>query len=51
MTNNHQRRDHNYLDFAPGDLPDADPDVIEGLKQLVELRALEERRRATFRIV
>jgi hypothetical protein len=61
MTNNHQRRDHtdpdftsddhNYLDFATSDLPDADPDVIEGLKQLAELRALEERRRATFRIV
>jgi hypothetical protein len=61
MTNNHQRRDHNDpdftsddhndLDFATSDLPDDYPDVIEGLKELAELRALEERRRATFRIV
>jgi len=43
--------DHNDLDFATSDLPDDDPDVIEGLKELAELRALEERRRATFRIV
>jgi hypothetical protein len=41
----------NHLDVAPAGLPDDDPDVIEGLKQLAELRALEERRRATFRIV
>ena len=41
----------NDLDVASGDLSDDDPNVIEGLKQLEELRALEERRRATFRIV
>jgi len=61
MTNNHLRRDHNDPDFtsddqndldvATSDLPDDDPDVIEGPKELAELRALEERRRATLRIV
>lgn len=61
MTNNHLRRDdtdtdftsdgHKDLEFAPRDLPDDNPEVIEGLKELAELRALEERRRAMFRIV
>ncbi|MGJ8720852.1 MAG: hypothetical protein ACSHW9_03300 [Salinibacterium amurskyense] len=60
MASSHQRRDqndpditsddHNDLDFASGELPDDDPDVIEGVKELAELRALEERRRAAFTI-
>jgi hypothetical protein len=37
------------LDFASGDLSDDDPEVIEGLKRLAEIRALEERRRKTLR--
>ena len=39
------------FDLASGDLPDSDPDVVQGMKTLAELRKLEERRRATFRIV
>ena len=40
-----------HLDFASGGLPDSYADVVQGMNALAGLRVLEERRRATFRIV
>ncbi|GGL02924.1 hypothetical protein GCM10007382_23490 [Salinibacterium xinjiangense] len=51
MTNDPEKEQDADFDFAPGDLPDSDPDVVQGMKALAELRKLEERRRTTFRII
>ena len=50
MTEHPEKEQDVDFDFASGDLSDSDPDVVQGMKALAELRQLEERRRATFRI-
>jgi hypothetical protein len=38
------------LDFAAGDLPDDDTEVVEGLKQLVVMRAAEDESASGLRL-